>query len=374
MITVVTNHAGYAAKRNIYSVDGAAARIRRRRDPFVFLTHLGYRLTGRTSPRLQNLWIDFGGPELVHLRDGVSIGRSKWMVSFQDYLPRWGKASDRRIRRGLRRLAHSRCRALIAQSQAARDRQLVYTAMHDAPSVDAIERKLSVVHPPQALQLQSIHEKRDLGEKIVFAFVGHLFFLKGGAEVLRVFDRLLQQQAPVELVVVSRLEYGDWASRTTRDDLTQAMRIIERSKGRITLHDTLPNEGVLDLLKTVDVGLLPSWAETYGYSVLEAQSAGCPVITTDINAFPEINSRDVGWLIEVPHHEWKARAVIGSGEERRALSAQIEASLYKIITSLIEDPSIVRRKGSLALERIARCHDPARFAAEIESVYVDALR
>ncbi len=50
-------------------------------------------------------------------------------------------------------------------------------------------------------------------------------------------------------------------------------------------------------MRTADIGMLPSYADTYGFSVLEAQ-AGNAVITTDIRALPEVNNPAVGWLIK----------------------------------------------------------------------------
>ncbi len=71
----------------------------------------------------------------------------------------------------------------------------------------------------------------------------------------------------------------------------------------------MPNQQVLELLKTCDVGLLPTYADTYGFSALEAQSAACPVISTDVRALPEINNTEVGWLINVPKMNWEKRII-----------------------------------------------------------------
>lgn len=65
-------------------------------------------------------------------------------------------------------------------------------------------------------------------------------------------------------------------------------------------HTSLSNDAVLEMIKTSDVGLLPTWQETYGFSVLEMQACGCPVITTNVRALPEINPENAGWLIRCP--------------------------------------------------------------------------
>lgn len=54
-----------------------------------------------------------------------------------------------------------------------------------------------------------------------------------------------------------------------------------------------PNDVVLRECRKTDIRLLPSFAETLGYSALGLQSAGCPMITINIREFPEINRH--GW-------------------------------------------------------------------------------
>lgn len=58
-------------------------------------------------------------------------------------------------------------------------------------------------------------------------------------------------------------------------------------------------------MKNSHVGLLQTWSDTYGYSVLEFQACACSVITTDLRALPEINNNEVGWLIELPKNIFK---------------------------------------------------------------------
>ena len=101
------------------------------------------------------------------------------------------------------------------------------------------------------------------------------------------------------LNIISKLEFGDYASKTTIEDYKSAKKIINELSGNISYHKILPNSEVMNILKNTHVGLLPTYADTYGYSVLEAQSFGCPVITTNIRAMPEINNWKKGWIIKV---------------------------------------------------------------------------
>jgi glycosyltransferase involved in cell wall biosynthesis len=182
----------------------------------------------------------------------------------------------------------------------------------------------------------------------------------------------LDEGQHVELNIVSKLNFGDYASRTTRADWIEANRIIRSFPGTIHHFTCLPNDAVTELLKRTHVGLLPSHGDPYGYSVLEAQACGCPVITTDIRAFPEINSGELGWLIPVPKNQL-GYGLISTSEERARFSAILEEGLYRTITNTLQFPGGIREKGIRCLTRIKAYHDPAEKAREIERIYDAAL-
>src|SRR5690606_873447 len=119
-------------------------------------------------------------------------------------------------------------------------------------------------------------------------------------ETLKVFEALLPAHSELFLNIVSSMNFGDYATHTNESHFELAQTIIDQFPNNIKHYKHLKNEEVLDLFKKTHVGLLPTWADSFGYSVLEAQACGCPVITTDIRALPEINNNDIGWLIKVP--------------------------------------------------------------------------
>lgn len=369
-LTVVTNHTGYAARRSFVELPLAHTTVRKTIDPFKLVDATLYRLTGQTSLLWHNLWWDWGQHDLVHLRNGISVGRSPWISSFEDYLPRWAIGRQRSVPDAFTRMAAPQCRALVAQCEAARARQL-RVAREQAPHlVEAIERKLHVLLPPQPVLVEA-YDKKPLPDDglIHFAFVGHDFFRKGGREVLQVFDRMLEQGAPLYLTIVSKLEFGDYATRATAADAEEARALIARHPHRIMHHAGLPYPEVIDLHRRAHVGLLLTWSDTFGYSALEAQAAGCPVITTDVNAMPEINSSDVGWMVPVSHHPWKAHAAIGTEESRARVSAEIVRGLEETLSEIIAHPGQVASKGRAALQQVAARHDPVRAAEWTEHLY-----
>ena len=208
---------------------------------------------------------------------------------------------------------------------------------------------------------------------IRFALVGAGFFRKGGRELFRAFDKLAGEEGlPIRLVVVSSLRLEPYAAHETEEDLAWARQVIAGKPEWLEYYHEMPNADVLELLKNADVGLLPTWADTYGLSVLEAQAAGCPVITTDVRALPEINNSRVGWLIHVPK-DVLGEAVYRTVEERLELSQIIEEGLKNVIRSIVEDPSSIAIKGQAAINQIREQHDPQTYAEKLRQIYRAAI-
>ncbi|MCK9247202.1 MAG: glycosyltransferase, partial [Anaerolineaceae bacterium] len=136
--------------------------------------------------------------------------------------------------------------------------------------------------------------------------------------------------------------------------------------------DNLPHDKVLELMKNCDVGLLPTYADSYGFSVLEEQACGLPVISTDVRALPEINNTSVGWIIRVPKNEL-GEALYSTPEERERLSQQIQSGMEAIISSIVADPSVIYTKAAAAIERVRDNHDPQVYAQKLREIYQEAL-
>jgi glycosyltransferase involved in cell wall biosynthesis len=177
---------------------------------------------------------------------------------------------------------------------------------------------------------------------------------------------------PIRLVVVSSLRIEPYAAQETEEDVAWARQIIAGKPQWLEYYQDLTNSEVLEIFKTADVGLLPTWADTYGLSVLEAQACGLPVISTNVRALPEINSAKVGWLIHVPKNEM-GEALYSTNEERLILSEQIQAGLENTIRSIIADPSVIAIKGQAALERIRVEHSPEDYAERLRQIYRAAV-
>ena len=370
---VATDKSGYANERNITGLPFRRYAVSRAPNLYRLPNYLYFRATGRSHPYWSNLHRDLGlgGYDVLHFFNGLSLGRKPWFSTFETYLPRWGSYGGQRLEWGLKLMAGSACKGLFALSDCTARFQEAFLA--DFPAYrDEVMAKVSVLHPPQPLLLEDFSTKNTSPDFIDCCLVGADFFRKGGLETLRVMDRLIAEGLPLRLYIVSAMNTGDYASRAGPADLAEAQRLIQKHPGRIFHHERLPYAGVLDLFRACDVGLLPTWADTYGYTVLEAQAAGCPVITTNVRALPEINPESAGWQLEMPLDE-RGNAVIGSEPERRAFSNSLEEQLDGCLREVAGLPAEIKRRGRAAWMRVKEQHDPAAAAERLEFIYDSVL-
>jgi glycosyltransferase involved in cell wall biosynthesis len=331
---------------------------------------------------LAGLYCDLGshGFDVLHLFNRVAAWSGPWVVSFSCELPRWRSVSSPRDginRLGLRMLADGSCKRVIAISRNAFNVQK-YRMARDPGLAERIEPKMLVLHPPQAVSIDQWEEKGlRLDGKIRFLIVGHLFFMKGGRSILQVFDRLLKRGAPVELTIISRLWTDEWASGSGEADVRWAKGLIAEHAGAIQYHAELSNQDVIREMKRTHVVLLPSHAETYGYSILEAQSCGCPVISSNVGAMPEINDSSCGWMINLPLQNYDGvtlgQAVLDTSEARRQVGEMIEMELERAILGILENPAQIPAKGGAALARVRRMHSPVEHGEALVRIYEGAM-
>ncbi|MCC6396549.1 MAG: glycosyltransferase family 4 protein [Bacteroidetes bacterium] len=369
-LRVGVNGSGYVIERLITSLPFGRAQIVRTYDLLNIWNFtqrfLFPRTPGTAFANCFHCDLGLNRVRLLHLVNTISCSPTPWIVSYEHYLPRWNVSSDF----GLRLLAKTACRRVIAISQYALDE--MNESLRHSPYRDAILSKTIRINPPQPLLVRSAREKAVLPGPVTFAFVGRDFFRKGGLEVLHAFARLKQERRQFHLHLVTTFGYGDYASRSTSDHLRKARKAIETLGDRVSVHRHIPNPAVLNLLRRSHVGLLPTYDDTYGFSVLESQAAGCPVITTDVCVMSEINDPRIGWVIPIPQTERKV-ALRSTDQHLRNISAAIEEGVYAAASEAIRNPSLVVAKADGALDRISREHDPLSIMRRTEEVYFEAL-
>ena len=324
------NPTGYAEKRNFHDLKLVHAK-----DLFYYLNVIMHKTTGiGYNPFFKGLFFyPKDQKSKAVFFNSINLGSNPWEVTFETTIPRLGNAHKLFYDIAVKQLVKDNCEKIIAISQCAYDMQINYIENKYPQYLEKIKSKMIVKLPYQEKYITDYSQKELPKDKIVFTLVGADFFRKGGREVLQVFDKLIPDNPKLHLNIVSSMQYGDYATHTTKQDLEEAIRVINKYPENITHYQSLPNTEVIELFKKSHIGLLPTWADSFGYSVLEAQACGCPVITTDIRALPEINNNDIGWVIEVPKDKFR-NGLLDAEDDREVFNERLFNKLFLIIRDI----------------------------------------
>lgn len=303
--------------------------------------------------------------DVLHVWAAVSFIHKPWIVTSDVGLPfhwrrdQWGRA--------LRALAEDRCRRIIFISNYALKWQM-RKLPQSGELHDKILAKATVLHTPQKALISSYDEK-PLGDNNVvrFALVGHHFFRKGGLAILNALNVLRREGHNVEFVVVSKLA-PDGFMEIAQEERNQILSQLSQSSW-IKWYPSLPNREVLDIFKKSHIGVLLSFAESYGYSVLEAQANGCAILSTDIGALPELNNDKCGWVVSITDIPFDLQ----STSSLRSLQEELTQRLVPILREIVSSPEQIREKGIRSLEKIRREHDPSYHKSCLENIYHTSL-
>lgn len=374
---------GYSEQRNISATGCFDVTCHGVPDRLELLHKLWHRFTGKGYSAVLHSFAWAGHckeVDLIHSFNSLVLGGKPWVVTYETTLPRMGGLPSAVVRFAWRRFAGAKCMAILAMSECAarrlREDLRVNRPGISEPMREAILKKLSTLHPPQPLLIGGMEEKRcvlDWNGPLRLALVGHDFYRKGGLEVLMAVDALLGEGKNIEFRIAGKMASGDYASRAGEKEVRLAEEIIERHPKRISRLGSIPSEDVYQLLRESHLLCLPTWGETYGYSVLEGQASGCPAITTNLRALPEINNSDCGWVIEVPKLQ-NGDGDLDTPQKRDQFRKILVEGLKNALREAHDDRELLERKAQASLGRIKAFHDPARHAECLKKIYSKGAR
>ena len=381
MINIYHTHSGYNEYRNfLYLTENKHQGIlfKKEYDWYKIRTHLTYIIQKKVDNfRLNQHLSCFPHPPntVFHFFNGISHGKTPWICSFEKNLPRFGPQYESHIPKGINAIASPYCKKIIAISNCAANWEKQFIEIKTPKSIaDEINSKMIIMHPPQKKIIDSIEEKRLSYKKhdtLTFTFVGNQFFRKGGREILKAF-LALPATMRFRLNIVSILEPDTYASATNDRDAAVLKERIKTLPSNFQFYSNIPNTQVIELLKKSHIALLPTYADTYGYFTLEAQACGCPVITTNVEAMPEINNDECGWVIPIELDNLK-NAILRTEKNRIKASETIEKNLYQILISIFNNPETILPKANESLNRIRKFHDPTNHASQLMKIYSSAV-
>lgn len=333
--------------------------------------------------------LNLNNVDVMHFFNTISFSQTPWVTTFETIVPRFKSTlslhhgqncsfeslkNDKRVLKALAALSSESCKRLIAMSECNLYMQkdlLKHFPQHCAE----IENKLVHLHPPQELFVDTYESKHlSLNGQIHFMFVGSSFFRKGGMEMLQAFsDSIKYDGYDIKLTIISSLNIDNYATKETKEDVEMAKGFIQNSSSWINYFESLPNKDVIELMKSAHVGLLPTYAETYGYSLLEFQACGCPVISTNVRALPEINNNKIGWVINIPKNRL-GEAVYTTKESRSEIGLTIKQGLISIIDEIMGNSQVILQKANAAIKHINDQHSPEIFSRRLGEIYMRTQR
>ncbi len=193
-----------------------------------------------------------------------------------------------------------------------------------------------------------------------FLFVGTDFERKGGFEVVEAFDAVAARYPEARLVLVSpdpRERNPDrvihsWVSTAKREHTLDRLEALER-RGVVERHPLQERHRLYKgIYPMADVFVMPSRAEGFGFTNIEAMSFGLPVISSRVGAIPEVIDDGV-------------TGVLVHAGDVPALSSAMER--------LLADQPLAHRMGEAARAAFLAQFTLERFRAKIGRIYREAI-
>lgn len=243
-------------------------------------------------------------------------------------------------RRGRPRWLHrSADEWLVARSIRRVDRVFA-NSRHAASQVVSLlgaeSRKVEVVPPPLDARFAAI--ERQPSDRIEhLLYFGRLRFEKGVFDLIEALGQLRGERWQLRIAGSGDLEGARRALETAR--------IAERAE----ILGPVGREALEALLAWADLVVLPSYAESFGLAVAEAQLAGLPVIAYDIDAIREIHrDGETGWMVPVGRTDRLAEAIREALRDRDEVERRGRRAREVSTAQLLDEPP-----GRRILERIA---------------------
>lgn len=312
--------------------------------------------------------------DLVEAIISPILTRNRWIYSLAHYAEAlafslWGVPVPRSLRAAYikRLLLEQNCSQVLFWSHAG-FRTLVEYGGADDP---LLLKKCRVVYPAIREVDPNLTKKRSGRGDLTLMFNGS-FFIKGGAHVVDAFERV-QKIIPRARLKLCCDEFKDFV---TPNSILRELYLtkIKKNSG-IELGRVARDEMLGRVFPSVDIYLLPTYADAFGFAVLEAMSYGRPVIATNYFAIPEMVENGVtGDLIDTSGFDCaKMFPGCAVGSIPRDFHRYMSDCVFDSIMRLVESPKKVDEMREAALEK-ARTKFSIRLRNSImREIYEQAL-
>jgi len=146
---------------------------------------------------------------------------------------------------------------------------------------------------------RSTQLRAELGARegqILFGIVGRLDLQKGQIEAVQAAAQLKRQGHRFVLAIIGEDTKNEPGTKARLQELIRELNLEDEVK-LCGFRGDIP-----DVVASVDVLLMPSWAETFGRVLLEAMASNVPLIATAAGGVPDIVSSEVNGLLVPPRN------------------------------------------------------------------------
>lgn len=296
--------------------------------------------------------------DIIHSSRGILIlNKTPWVLDIEHVTSFVGLHEDlwrssRLPRIIVKKLLESKyCKKIMPHCMASKQ------SLFDSFSNNKIKDKVEVVYP--ATHDMKIKNKKS---KIIrLLFVSSQFEGKGGFLVLEAFKKLSQRYDNIKLIIKSDVPI-----------------IIQKKYSSLNLEthpylsELLPREKLIPkYYANSDVFIYPSLTDSFGFGILDAMTAGIPVVASDNFAIPEIvDDNRTGFIMGVGGTRKDRNIVMNKYTLRKAID-----QIIKKVSILIENPNLRRWMGRNAKREIQK----GKFSIKernkkLKRIYEEALR
>jgi glycosyltransferase involved in cell wall biosynthesis len=192
--------------------------------------------------------------------------------------------------------------------------------------------------PDRGLLASPGKKTKDAGELSVI-FLSRISRIKNLDKALQVLMRM--EEAQITFNIYGPVQDEDyWAA-------CQRMINDLPSNVEATYHGTIPYEEVTAALTRHDLFFLPTQSENYGYVILEALAASCPVLISDRTPWQAIPDEGAGWIAPLHDDAAFAQALRDAAAMDEAAYASYRQSAHQLARERILDSQIVKEVRDL---------------------------
>ncbi len=233
------------------------------------------------------------------------------------------------------------------------------------------KKNIEVLYP--SVKIPKIKNKKNNKKEINIFFSGSASYRKGVDILYEAFKRIkekLGKEYKLNLIMASvpfRIEAGNYAQnkRTIEDIYKECKKRKDTYFGPI-----YPNSLVHNFLRKTDIFVLPTRNDSFGFAVLEAMSYSIPIITTNINAMPEIVQHNKnGFLLDIKEYSLHERAL-----NKKGFFEDSVRQLEKYLTKLIKNPELRKKMGNESRNIVKKKFNIEKTKIKLKKIFEEVLK